>query len=115
MMPGMTVAVRLNPGKLKDFFERMQDAIMPTAASTPPPARPRAKQLGYRARLLYLAASSDNEYAYPTEHGSRATLAWSACLQQNPNQSGNDLLRWRTGTIERQRPVCQPGGSAANH
>lgn len=98
----------INPGKLKDFFERMQDAIMPTAASTPPPARPRAKQLGYRARLLYLAASSDNEYAYPTEHGSRATLAWSACLQQNPNQSGNDLLRCAQEQLNGSGPYASP-------
>ncbi len=78
---------------LKGFFAQMRDALLPASASTPPPVRPRAKQLGYKARLLYLSASSDNEYSFTTERGSRATLVWSACMKQNPNQSGNDLLR----------------------
>lgn len=33
------------------------------------------------AQLFYLAASADNEVAYPSDKGSYATLAWSTCLK----------------------------------
>lgn len=33
------------------------------------------------AQLFYLAASADNEVAYPSDSGSYATLAWSNCLK----------------------------------
>lgn len=98
----------VNPRRLKSFFERMQAAFAPPPASASAPARPPAKQLGYRARLLYLAASSDNEYSFATPNGSRATLAWSACLQQNPNQSGNDFLRCAQDKLNGNGPHASP-------
>lgn len=50
------------------------------------------------ARLLYLAAARDNEVAYATSKGSRATRAWHQCLHRPPingmsAMSGNDLMR----------------------
>jgi Caspase domain len=104
--PGYDCGTAINPLPLKNFFEQMWDALTPTSAGTP--NRPRTKHLGYRARLLYLAASSDNEYSFATPNGSRATRAWSACLQQNPNQSGNDFLRCAQGLLNGNGPDASP-------
>lgn len=104
--PGYDCGTAINPLRLKGFFERMWNTLTPASASTP--NRPRTKHLGYRARLLYLAASSDNEYSFATPNGSRATLAWSACLQQNPNQSGNDFLRCAQDRLNGNGPDASP-------
>lgn len=45
------------------------------------------------ARMLYIAASADNEVSYASPNGSYATLAWSQCLSSNAaDRDGNGLI-----------------------
>jgi hypothetical protein len=46
------------------------------------------------ARMLYVAASADNEVSYATPDGSVATLAWAACL------TGNSADRDANGVVD---------------
>ncbi len=55
------------------------------------------------ARLLYLAATRDNEVAYATSKGSRATRAWHQCLHKPISaMSGNDLMRCAQAKLDAQ-------------
>lgn len=48
------------------------------------------------AQLFYLAASADNEVAYPSDKGSLATLAWSSCLKDpSADADGSGMITGR--------------------
>ncbi|WP_338845280.1 caspase family protein [Massilia sp. W12] len=76
----------------------------------PAPARAQARQQEFRPRLIYLAAASDNEVAYATPQGSRATRAWAHCLKQNPAQNGKQLLRCAQARLNGDGADASPAG-----
>ena len=68
------------------------------------------------ANIFYLAASADNEVAYPSSRGSLATLAWSACMKDPATDTdrsgmitGEELTtcakRWMKNNTSKQQTI----------
>lgn len=98
----------INDGWRKIFLN-LQETLA-KHSPLPTPTRVQARQQEFRPRLVYLAASSDNELSYITANGSRATLAWAHCLKQNPMQTGHQLQSCAQARLNGNGAEASPAG-----